>query len=127
MSHAAGDDAQRELEQHALRNVSWLAEKLGYRDTIDKRVEKKVAVAVGIFTVVALAVLAFATMNAQTPAEEMARRRCEVQVRADQTMPLRESVFKEHPEMTGAQRDNLVEASVKDLAHLQCSKASPAR
>ena len=38
VSHVpADDDAQRELEQRALRNVSWLAQKLGYRDTLDSR------------------------------------------------------------------------------------------
>jgi hypothetical protein len=118
----AGQDyeAQRVLEQHALRNVSWLAEKLGYRDSIDRKVERRLAVGMIAFTVVTLAVLVTGILTSETPADEMAMRRCKVQVRAEETMDMRARIFREHPEMTSAQREAALQKSMGTFADERC-------
>ncbi|HEY2627612.1 MAG TPA: hypothetical protein VGI57_00720 [Usitatibacter sp.] len=125
----AGHDyeAQRELERHALRNVSWLAEKLGYRDALDKRTEKMVVIGIAGFAFVALGFLVTGILTAETPADEMAHRRCEVQVRADETKDVREKVFREHPEMNAVQRGDFAERILKTLMMARCTATSPAR
>jgi hypothetical protein len=50
------NDAQRELEQHALRNVRGLVEKIEAKDDVDRRSQKRIVVAIAVFAVV-LAVL----------------------------------------------------------------------
>ena len=117
-------EAQRVLEQHALRNVRWLAEKLGYRDSLDKKIEKRLVVGMIVFTVAALALLVTGIVTAQTPVDEMAQRRCEVQVRADETTGMRARIFRDHPEMNSVQRDQFVEKTIRELAGHRCSSAS---
>jgi len=46
-----GDDAQREMEQRALRNVRGLLDKIEDQDRLDKRAVKRIAV-VGIIVAV---------------------------------------------------------------------------
>jgi hypothetical protein len=50
-------DSRRELERHALRNVSWLAAKLGYQEALDRRQERWLMIAMGgrgVIVIVAL-------------------------------------------------------------------------
>ncbi|MFZ3323410.1 MAG: hypothetical protein WA190_13635 [Usitatibacter sp.] len=117
-------DGRRELERHALRNVSWLAAKLGYQDALEKRTERKLVIGMGVFTAIALAVLVTGILTAQTPAGEMARRRCEVQVRVDKTVDMRARVFRDHPEMNSVQREQFVEKTISTLAMHRCSSGS---
>jgi hypothetical protein len=117
-------DAQRELEQRALRNVSWLAEKLGYRDAIDRKTEKRLIIGMAAFTTIALVLLVTGILTAETPADEMARRRCEVQVRVDKTVDMRARVVRDHPEMSSLQREQFVEKTISTLAMHRCSSGS---
>ena len=73
------DDAQRTLEQHALRNVRSLAERLGYADAMDRRQDK--AVVIGIGVVVAAVVIYLGARMAMAPVDpnQLARHRCEVE------------------------------------------------
>jgi hypothetical protein len=117
-------DGQRELEQRALRNVRRLAESLGYRDAMDRRKEKRLAIAMVAIAAVLITWLTLATITAETPESEMNRRRCEVGVRAENTVEIKSRIFKEHPELNAKQRDELAEKTVKDMAAAQCSVPS---
>lgn len=52
------DDAQRELEQRALRNVRGLVDKVESQDMADKRSERRMIVRFAIGVVVVVAVIA---------------------------------------------------------------------
>lgn len=52
------DDAQRELEQRALRNVRGLVDKVERQDMADKRSERRMIVRFAIGVVVVVAVIA---------------------------------------------------------------------
>jgi hypothetical protein len=79
MDPARPDDAQRMLEQHALRNVRSLAERLGYADAIDRKHDK--AVVIGIGVAVAAVVIYVGARMALTPEDpgKLARLRCEIE------------------------------------------------
>ena len=125
----AGQDyeAQRELEQHALRNVSWLAERLGYRDALDKRIDRRLAIGMVAVATIVFIVLVTGILTSETPADEMAMRRCKVQVRADETRDMRARIFREHPEMTAAEREEALEMTMRILADERCLKPPAAR
>ena len=79
MEPAHSDDAQRTLEQHALRNVRSLAERLGYADAISRKHDR--AVLIGIVVVVAAVVIYLGARMALAPEDpnKLARHRCEVE------------------------------------------------
>jgi len=52
-----GDDAQRDLEQRALRNVRGLLDKMEDQDRKDNRTTLKIVLACGIVAVVVLALI----------------------------------------------------------------------
>ena len=52
-----GDDAQRDLEQRALRNVRGLLDKIEGQDREDKRTTLRLALACGAVAIVGIAVL----------------------------------------------------------------------
>ncbi len=129
MSHTDLDhDGQRELEQRALRNVRWLAAKLGYQDALDKRRERILMAAMGLGLVVIVAVLYMGAMiRSSADEDDLVRRRCEVDVRARVTMDMRRDFRKQHPEMTPRQLDDLVESSAKTVALSECKTVPGAK
>ena len=64
-----GDDAQRDMERRALRNVRGLLDKIEDDDRLESRKTIRLAVACGIVAIIALAlVLAFAVGRKAPPA-----------------------------------------------------------
>jgi hypothetical protein len=129
VSHTDLDhDGRRELEQHALRNVSELAEKLGARDTLDRRKERWFLVGAGVAIVVVAAVLGMSAMRHSGADEEALRmNRCLVDARAKVAGEARAQVEREHPELTPAKREEWVGASSSRASLAQCTKAPPAQ
>jgi hypothetical protein len=65
-----GDDAQRDLEQRALRNVRGLLDKLEDEERVDRRKTVRIAIACAIVVIVALGlIVAFAAGRKPPPAD----------------------------------------------------------
>lgn len=61
------EDAQRELERRALRNVRGLVDKLEDGDRIDKRVERRMLAGIVIVAVLVAVVIAIYLMRREGP------------------------------------------------------------
>ncbi|MBC8024184.1 MAG: hypothetical protein H7Y14_13750 [Burkholderiales bacterium] len=121
------DEAHRTLEQHALRNVQSLAERLGYRDLMDRRTEKAAIIAIGI---VAVALVLFFTarvmMTAPPPGREE-RTRCELDARVSIVWDRRKALRAENPGITERELEHRVAVThedVKTQAASQCAGAA---
>jgi hypothetical protein len=69
--NAPSDDAQRELEQRALRNVRGLVDKVEKQDLADKRTERRMVKVLAIGAVIVFAI--FAALFAYMPGRESGR------------------------------------------------------
>ncbi len=124
------DDSQRALERHALRNVGWLAAKLGYRDALDVRSEKiaiRVLVGTALLLVAAMGVGAY--MNSP-PAGAEERMRCELEIRVAAVWQLKKDLGASHPHMSDHDLSLLAEQRYRDMkpvAVAECAGKSPAR
>lgn len=124
------DDSQRALEQHALRNVSWLAAKLGYRDAIDVRSEKIAIRVLGgavLFLVVAMGVSAYVK---SPPAGAEERMRCELEVRVAAVWQLKKDLRASHPDMSDYDLSLQAEQRYRDMkpvAVAECAGKSRTR
>jgi hypothetical protein len=119
------DDAQRRLEQHALRNVRALAEKLGTQDHLERRHEKKLVIGVGIFAVALIGYFVARVMTAESAADVEARRRCELDVQVKEGWRLKDQLVAEHPGMDAmevSRRVNERYAQMKEVAEKACAK-----
>lgn len=129
MSQAGLDhDSRRELERHALRNVSWLARKLGYQDALDRRQERALVIALGAILVVVIAALVLSAMRkggADRDALEL--QRCLVAARVQVMDDVRAKVVREHPELGPAQRQQAIEDAISRATAAMCAKGAPAR
>lgn len=77
----ADDETQRDLERRALLNASWLARKLGYQDSLDRRSERILVAAIGAGLVLLVTAIVVSGMaNSKKEESELARHRCEVAV-----------------------------------------------
>jgi hypothetical protein len=115
-------DGQRELEQRAMRNVSWLAEKLGYRDALDRRQERWLVGA--MLAILAVAIGFFAMSGAKKESSDrgdLELHRCQVEVRVQETDRLRADVMKDHPGVVVPERDRMVEEKLHGLMDTRCA------
>ena len=126
MDPAHSDDAQRTLEQHALRNVRSLAERLGYADAMDRKHDK--AVIVGIGAVVAAVVVflgARMVLNKEDP-KQLERHRCQVE-KSVQVVDRKRGLLKQaNPAITQRELETRVAVTsddVKDEAARLCAGA----
>jgi len=117
-------DSQRELERRALQNVHRLAERLGYRDALDRLKEKRLLVAIGAFTAIAVVVLVTLTMLSGPPQAETERLRCSVAVRAEKANDMRSTIAREHPELGDMQREQQLERDMQGLIASACPAGS---
>ena len=113
------DQARRDLERRALLNAGLLAEKLGYRDFLDRRKEKAIVLLVGglvlaLVTAVALSVV----MKARQDERDIARRRCAVEFQASpyRLEEVRAEIRKTRPDLTPRQRAGAVLDRLDELA-----------
>jgi len=115
MSTPRDDDAQRDLERHALLNVHALAERLGASDKVDRRTEKKFAK--WIFATVGLVIVALALHMVVAREDPKVReaRRCEVDAAADVMLEARKQLKAARPQLTQAQLEDLVKVTDKDV------------
>jgi hypothetical protein len=119
------DDAQRALEQHALRNVHALAEKLGSKDHLDRRHEKKLVIGVGIFAVALSGYFLARVMTAESAADVEARRRCELDVQVKEGWRLKDELLAQNPGMDAGEvsrRVNERYAQMKEVAEKACAR-----
>ena len=119
-------DSRRDLERHALRNVSWLAEKLGYRDALDRRQEKVLILAMAVGVAIAIVALGLSATMQDTSAQDLERHRCEVEMRVQSSRALRIQVMNEHPKMAVADRDRIFEEKMHAMM-APCSGKSSSR
>ena len=114
-------DARRELEQRALRNVSWLAAKLGYQDALDRRQERTLIMVMGVALVVIVALMVVSAMSKGSAEEgDLVRKRCEVDMRVQATDSVRAQVLAEHPEMSTIERQGIFEDRIHAIAASKC-------
>jgi len=121
-------DTQRELEQRALRNVSWLAAKLGYQDALDRRQERWLMVAIAGVLVVIVAALALSAMRrSSADADDLARKRCEVDARVEAIPAVRQQVAAEYASLPSGDRDRIFEERLHTLAATKCAAVTATR
>jgi hypothetical protein len=119
------DDAQRALEQHALRNVHALAEKLGSKDHLDRRHEKKLVIGVGIFAVALIGYFVARVMTTESAADVEARRRCELDVQVKEGWRLKDELVAQNPGIDAnevSRRVNERYAQMKEVAEKACAR-----
>jgi hypothetical protein len=121
-------EAQRELEQRALRNVSWLARKLGYQDALDRRQEKWLMIGMGVALVAIVATLGVSAMRASSADEaELARNRCMVATQVELMPGMLEKVRERRPELTPARQQEITRAWAADEARATCQAKASAK
>ena len=128
MNAPRDDDAQRTLEQHALRNVRTLVDKLGYEDAVDRRKEKKIVIGLCIFAAVVAGGLVAGYTAWKSGNKEVSR--CEVDAAADVVYEWRREAKARDPSVTAEQLEktiSVVHANVKAEAAKRCAGATPAK
>ena len=126
MSRASSeDDTQRDLERRALQNVSWLAAKLGYRDVLDRRTEKMLAIGIGAALVLLIAgIIVSGVFNAKDEERQLALRRCLMAAYVD-VLPEMESLANaRRPELTPAGRAEIARTYASDEAKYRCTSGT---
>jgi hypothetical protein len=119
------DDARRTLEQHALRNVQSLAERLGYKDLLNRRQEKMLVIGIVVFTVALIAYFVARVMASEPAADVEARKRCELDVQVKEGWRLKDQLLAEYPGMDAVEvgrRVNERYAEMKAVAEKACAK-----
>jgi hypothetical protein len=113
MNQAGYDhEAQRELEQRALRNVSWLARKLGYQDALDRRQEKVLMIGMGVALVAIVAgLMVSASWKSSDDEASLVWQRCSVAARVKHVDDIRRIAAKD-PTLTKDQLEKLVQALI---------------
>ena len=128
MSTPRDDHAQRTLEQHALRNVRTLVDRLDQQDVMDGRRQKKVVI--GIFVFAAAVMLAFVANMATWRAGEKEVSRCEVDAAADVVYQRRGEARARDPSLTAEQLEKAISVMHEDVkaeAAKRCAGARPAK
>jgi hypothetical protein len=112
---APSEDAQRNLEQHALRNVSSLAQRLGYADALDRKQDK--AVVVGIGVAVAAVVIYIGTRMVLSPEDprKIERQRCEIDKAVHIVDRLRAELKQASPNLTQQDLERRVRITHSDV------------
>jgi len=79
MDPAHSDDAQRTLEQHALRNVRSLAERLGYADAMDRKHDRAVIIGIGVVVAAVVVFLGARMILTKEDPKAIERLRCGIE------------------------------------------------
>ena len=117
-------DGRRELERHALRNVSWLAAKLGYQDALDRRQERVLVLVTGAaLIVIVAAMIVSAKIKAVADEDDLVRKRCEVDVRVQSTDSVRSQVKAEFPGLASVEHQRIFEERIHAIAASKCGRA----
>jgi len=124
MDPAHSDDAQRTLEQHALRNVRSLAERLGYADAMDRRHDKAVIIGIGVIVAAVVIFLGARMILTKEDPKQLERHRCQVEKSVQLVDRKRARLMQANPGitpqelLTGA---TVTDADVKDEAVRLCA------
>jgi hypothetical protein len=121
---AHSHDAQRNLEQHALRNVGSLAERLTNADALDRKQDK--ALLVGIGVAVAAVVIYIGTRMVLSPEDptKIERHRCELDKAVHIVDRLRAELKQANPSLTQQdleKRVRITHSDVKSEAKQLCA------
>ena len=116
MAAPIDDEAQRTLERHALRNVQSLAERLGYRDLLNSRQEKKLVVGIVVFTVALIAYFVARVMASEPAALVEARKRCEMAIVLEEGDKLRKALHATRRDLSDHEIVRQVEGHMRDVA-----------
>ena len=128
MNAPRDDHAQRTLEQHALRNVRTLVDKLGDQDALDRSKEKKVVIGLCVFAALAAGGL-FAGYAAWKSGDREVSR-CEVDAAADVVYEWRREARARDPSVTTERLEKTISVmhdNVKAEAAKRCAGARPAK
>ena len=121
------DDAQRTLERRALLNVHSLAERLGYRDALDRKTESHgIRVLAAIAGVVVLALFILSQVPS-TRADDEARRRCEIDAQAREGIRVKDQLMAARPDLTGKELQEELRERSKSMAAIakaECARGS---
>lgn len=121
MKSMPADDAQRELERHALGRVQWLAAKLGYADALDAATEKwAIRGMVGVVAVVIVALGASTLFKESDEEKRLAVQRCRVAVHVEVYDGLVADMAKRHPEWSRESSERAAASWARDLERLRC-------
>ena len=121
------DEAQRTLERRALLNVHALAERLGYKDALDRKAEShgiRILAAVAVVVIAALFVL---SRVPSSRAEDEARRRCEIDAQAREGIRVKDQLMAARPGMTGKELQEALRQRSKAMAasaKAECARGS---
>ena len=121
----ASNEAQRDLERRALGNVSRLAEKLGYRDFLDRRTEKTFVAVAGIAVGALVAVLAVsAIVSSKEDEVRLALQRCQVASYVEVLPEMERLVNSRRNDLTPEKRAAVARSYATDEARYRCKDAS---
>jgi hypothetical protein len=118
------DDSRRTLEQHALRNVRGLVDKLELRDEVELRTQKVILLASGSLVVVLILAMTLHTIIASPRPEQGKTAACEQDFRVARVWELRKELAAQQPRMSEQEISQRVEVHYKDmksLARIACS------
>ena len=124
MDPAHSDDAQRTLEQHALRNVRSLAERLGYADAMDRKHDKAVIIGIGVAVAAVVIFLGARMILTKADPKQLERHRCQVEKSVQLVDRKRARLMQANPGITPQElvtRATVTDADVKDEAARLCA------
>jgi hypothetical protein len=121
----AGNEAQRHLERRALRNASRLAEKLGYRDFLDRRTEKTFVAVVGVAVAALVAALVVSAMVGSKEEEgRLALQRCQVASYVEVLPEMERLVNSRRDDLTPEKKAAVARSYATDEARYRCKGPS---
>ena len=124
MDPAHSDDAQRTLEQHALRNVRSLAERLGYADAMDRRHDKAVIIGIGVIVAAVVIFLGARMILTKEDPKAVERLRCVIEKSVQLVDRKRARMMQVNPGITPQELvtgATVTDADVKDEAARLCA------
>jgi|KBSSwiStaDraftv2_1062776.scaffolds.fasta_scaffold228063_4 hypothetical protein len=124
MDPAHSDDAQRTLEQHALRNVRSLAERLGYADAMDRKHDRAVIIGIGVVVAAVVVFLGARMILTKEDPKQLERHRCQVEKSVQLVDRKRARLMQANPGITPQElvtRATVTDADVKDEAARLCA------
>ena len=124
------DDAQRSLEQHALRNVRSLYEKLARADQMDAHGERFVMRTMAIVVILVASGVAASMLFKPDERAAQERRRCEIDASSDVVYEWRREARARDPSVTSEYLEKTISVThdnVKAEAARRCAGNKPAK
>ena len=108
-------DAQRTLEQHALRNVHVLARRLGYTDALDRYGERFGLICIGVVVFLVVSAVAISILLSPEDPRALGVQRCRTATAVTVMWELRSELKAANPALTPARLEKLVRVTDTDV------------